>query len=99
MPTARQARRPVQVLHQERSLSQVLDSNVTGTFIVNDHIANTINMPLGHSDATNKHPPFWTTEGVRGVNITFVSAAANTYARVLSYGPSKPVILGLTRCQ
>jgi len=77
----------------------MLDINVTGTFIVNAHIADAINKPLNHPDGTDKHAPFWTSDEERGVIINFASAAANPYARVLSYGPTKTAVIGITKCE
>jgi NAD(P)-dependent dehydrogenase (short-subunit alcohol dehydrogenase family) len=76
---------------------QMLDINVTGTFIVNAHIADAINKPLNHPDGSDKHGPFWTTDEERGVIVNFASAAANPYARVLSYGPGKTAVIGITK--
>jgi NAD(P)-dependent dehydrogenase (short-subunit alcohol dehydrogenase family) len=77
----------------------MLDINVTGTFIVDAHIADAINKPLNHPDGTDKHAPFWTSDEERGVIINFASAAANPYARVLSYGPTKTAVIGITKCE
>jgi len=77
----------------------MLDINVTGTFIVNAHIADAINKPYNHPDGSDKHAPFWTTDEERGVIINFASAAANPYARVLSYGPTKTAVIGITKCE
>jgi NAD(P)-dependent dehydrogenase (short-subunit alcohol dehydrogenase family) len=77
--------------------AQMLDINVTGTFIVNAHIADAINKPLNHPDGTDKPGPFWTTDEERGVIVNFASAAANPYARVLSYGPGKTAVIGITK--
>ena len=76
----------------------MLDVNVTGTFIVNAHVADAINKPLNHPDGTAAHSPFWTTDEERGVIINFASAAADPYARVLSYGPTKTAVIGMTKC-
>jgi NAD(P)-dependent dehydrogenase (short-subunit alcohol dehydrogenase family) len=76
---------------------QMLDINVTGTFIVNAHVADAINKQLNHPDGTDNHAPFWTTDEERGVIINFASAAANPYARVLSYGPGKTAVIGITK--
>lgn len=73
--------------------------NVLGTFIVNAHVADAINRPLNHPDGTDKHAPFWTTNEERGVIVNFASAAANPYARVLSYGPTKTAVVGITKCK
>ena len=76
----------------------MLDVNVTGTFIVNAHVADAINKPYNHPDGSSAHAPFWTTDEERGVIINFASAAANPYARVLSYGPTKTAVIGITKC-
>lgn len=76
---------------------KMLDVNVTGTFIVNAHVADAINKPYNHPDGSSAHAPFWTTDEERGVIINFASAAANPYARVLSYGPTKTAVIGITK--
>lgn len=78
--------------------SQMLDVNVTGTFIVNAHVADAINKPSNHPDGSDSHAPFWTTDEERGVIVNFASAAANPYSRVLSYGPTKTAVVGITKC-
>ena len=75
----------------------MLDINVVGTFIVNAHVADAINKPLNHPDGSSAHAPFWTSDEERGVIINFASAAANPYARVLSYGPTKAAVIGITK--
>lgn len=75
----------------------MLNINVTGTFIVNAHVADAINYPLNHPVSADEHAPFWTTEEERGVIINFASAAANPYARVLGYGPGKTAVIGITK--
>ena len=80
-------------------MTKMLDINVTGTFIVNAHVADAINKPYNHPDGTDAHGPFWTTDEERGVIINFASAAANPYARVLSYGPTKTAVIGITKCE
>ncbi|OWZ75914.1 hypothetical protein C366_05696 [Cryptococcus neoformans Tu401-1] len=79
------------------NFKKMLDINVTGTFIVNAHVADAINKPLNHPDGSSKHAPFWTSNEERGVIINFASAAANPYARVLSYGPTKTAVVGITK--
>ena len=75
----------------------MLDVNVVGTFTVNAHVADAINKPLNHPDGSSAHAPFWTTDEERGVIINFASAAANPYARCLSYGPTKTATIGITK--
>ena len=77
--------------------TKMLDINVTGTFIVNAHVADAINKPLNHPDGTEEHSPFWTTSEERGVIINLASAAASPYARVLAYGPGKSAVVGITK--
>ncbi|KAK4687493.1 hypothetical protein P7C73_g2630, partial [Tremellales sp. Uapishka_1] len=79
------------------NFKKMLDINVTGTFIVNAHVADAINKPLNHPDGSSKHAPFWTSTEERGIIINFASAAANPYARVLSYGPTKTAVVGITK--
>ncbi|WVR05559.1 hypothetical protein IAU60_002578 [Kwoniella sp. DSM 27419] len=79
------------------NFKKMLDINVTGTFTVNAHVADAINKPLNHPDGTAAHAPFWTANEERGVIINFASAAANPYARVLSYGPTKSAVVGITK--
>lgn len=77
--------------------AQMLDINVTGTFIVNAHVADAINYPLNHPNGPDEHAPFWTTDEERGVIVNFASAAAAPYARVLGYGPGKLAVVGITK--
>lgn len=88
-----------EALFRSDAHAQMQDINVTGTFIVNAHVADAINRPLNHPDGTDKHAPFWTTDEERGIIINFASAAANPYARVLSYGPTKTAVIGITKCE